>query len=259
MSLSFDTLAALSQVPALGFRAVQVNLQQGELGYGFTQKVNFGFYADLARELSLRRLQVVSVHALFLDGSQVFSARVRCDLMAAQIEIAHTLGAPVLTVHPSNLFASEEALLSYADDPHANVPLVLGMADVLPKLKDSNVLLALENIKYWESIRGTNDAEFMARLVEALDCHVAFDVRRSLRRQPLERWVELLGKRVVELHLHDEKDGSEHHPPLAHDWRDMVPTLKQTPAQACILETAAAPGHGAIKMSRDYITRLWEA
>ncbi len=245
---------------ALGFEAVQINLQQAEVGYGFAQQASLGIYAELARELAVRQLKVVGIHALFLTGPQVFSQDARSELMAAQVKIAQTLHATVLTVHPADIFTSEEALQAYAKQTgakRAKPPLLPGMRDLQRSLAEEGITLALENIKYWQASRGTNDVQVMARLAKALDCRVALDVRRSLCSASLERWVELLGDRIIELHLHDEKAGSEHHPPLALDWRAMIPILKRTAAQVCILEAAAEPGHGAIKMSREYIERLW--
>ncbi len=91
-----------------------------------------------------------------------------------------------------------------------------------------------------------------------MGCRVTLDVRRSLSRPSLERWVELVGRHVALCHLHDRVEGQEHHPPLDAAWGDRVRLLKDTAAQACVIEASATPmAHGNIRASRDYIARLW--
>jgi hypothetical protein len=104
----------------------------------------------------------------------------------------------------------------------------------------------------------TNQAEHMRDLTDALGCLIALDVRRSLNRPSLERWIELAGERIALLHLHDEVDGQEHHPPLDPAWAKRIDLLKQTAAQTCVIEASATPmAQGNIRASRQYISRLW--
>lgn len=255
-SLSHDTREAIAPVHSLGFTAIELNLQQAELGYGFARTPNLAFYTDLARELALRKLAVTDVHALFLNGTQMFSARSRCDVLAAGGQIARMLGAGILTVHPTDILDNEEWLELYIADPKLPLPLVEGMSSVIRELRGGGVQIALENVQYWQGARGTNDADLMARLVEALDCRVALDVRRGLAHPSLERWIELLGERIAVLHLHDTVNGVEHHPPAAPDWKQMMPLLKRTAARVSVIESAATRNPGLIKTSREYIAKL---
>jgi sugar phosphate isomerase/epimerase len=258
-SLSLDTREAIAPVHSLGFSAVELNLQQAELAYGFARTPNLAFYTDLARELALRKLTVTDVHALVLNGAQMFSARARRDVLALAGQITQTLGAGILVLHPTDILDNEEWLELYSADPRLPLPLVEGMAAVIRELQRGGVQMALENVQYWEGTRGTNDADLMARLVEALDCHVALDVRRGLAHPSLERWVELLGDRIAVLHLHDTLNGVEHHPPAAPDWKQIVPQLKRTSAQVGVIESSANRNPGLIKASREYMSKLMQA
>jgi sugar phosphate isomerase/epimerase len=258
-SLSFDTREAIAQVHALGFSAVEVNLQQAELAYGFTRAPNLAFYDDLARELRVRKLIVTDVHALFLDAAQMFSARARREVLAAEGTITRMLGAEILVIHPTDILDSEEWLDLFIDDLKPELPLVEGIGSVIRELQGGGVQLALENVQHWSGTRGTNDAEVMARLVDALDCRVALDVRRGLDRPSLGRWLELLGDRIVVLHLHDSINGAEHHPPAAPEWKQIVPQLRSTPTHVCVIESSANRSPGAIKASREYIWHLLQA
>jgi sugar phosphate isomerase/epimerase len=258
-SLSFDTHKAIAEVKALGFAAIELNLQQIELAYDFHQKPNFAFYAELARELALRKLIVTDVHALFLNAAQMFSARARRETLVAEGVVAQMLGVGVLVVHPTDILESEEWLEQYVADPRMSVPLVEGVASVIRDLQSGGMQVALENVQHWHDTRGTNDAEVMGRLVEALDCHVTLDVRRCLEHPSLDRWLELVGDRIAVCHLHDSIGGVEHHPPAAQDWRQNIPQLKRTSAQVYVLEATADRSPGAIKVSREYISKLLQA
>jgi sugar phosphate isomerase/epimerase len=258
-SLSFDARKAIAEVHGLGFDAVELNLQQGELAYDFNCQPRLEFYSDLARELKIRRLAVTDVHALFLNAAQMFSARSRRDVLAVEGEVTRILGAGILVVHPTDILDNEESLDDLAADPQAAVPLVHGIGAVIRELQAGGVQIALENVQHWHYVRGTNDAEVMARLVEALDCRVTLDVRRGLAHPSLARWIELLSNRISVLHLHDTVGGVEHHPPFAPDWRDIIPQLKQTSAEVCVLEATGNRSPGAIKVSRELITRLLQS
>jgi sugar phosphate isomerase/epimerase len=186
----------------------------------------------------------------------MFSAQARRDVLAVEGEVTRTLGAGILVVHPTDILESEEWLDLFIAGLRMKTPLIEGIGSVIHELTSGGVRIALENVQHWRDSRGTNDVQVMARLVEALDCHVALDARRGLNRPSLSRWIELLGNRIVVMHLHDIIGGVEHHPPAASDWREIIPQLEQTPAQVYVLEATANRSPGAIKASREYISKL---
>jgi len=260
-SLSFDTPAAVAQAKGLGYQALEVNLQQGELRYEFNRQPNLEFYDVLAQEIQLRGMRVVSVHNLFLTSAQVFSQGARREILQLAVRLTARLGASMLVVHPADLFISEEALTHYLSsdmESRGILPLIAGFHEIRAELDELNVVLALENVHHWRDTLLTNQAEHMRVLTDALDCRVSLDVRRCLDRPSLESWVALVGERVALCHLHDQVDGQEHHPPLDPAWAERVALLKGTAAQACVIEASATPmAHGNIRASRDHIERLW--
>jgi sugar phosphate isomerase/epimerase len=232
-----------------------VNLQRAELAYGFDQTPDLAFYSELARELKVRKLTVTDVHALFLNAAQMFSARARRAVLSIEGQVTQALGAGILVVHPTDILESEERLDQFcAEDVKA--PFVEGIASVVRELQSGGVRIALENVQHWRNTCGTNRAEVMARLVEALDCGVTLDVRRGLDRPSLDRWLELVGDRIVVYHLHDTLGGTEHHPPASSDWRHIIPQLQRTSAQVYVMEATGERSPGAIKVSREYISKL---
>jgi sugar phosphate isomerase/epimerase len=260
-SLSFDTPTAVAQAKGLGFTTLEVNLQQAELRYDFQRNSDTAFYTTLAQEIRIRGMSVGSVHNLLLNAAQAFSQGARREVLELSARVTAQLGARVLVVHPADLFVSEEALSAYlssAPKKRRALPLVTGFEQVRDVLDELGVCLALENVSYWHDTLLTNQAEYMAVLVEALDCRVALDVRCSLLQPNLQRWIELVGDRIAILHIHDEQDGNEHHPPLDPAWGERIALLKQTPAEVCVIEAHATPiAHAGIRASRDYIARLW--
>jgi sugar phosphate isomerase/epimerase len=219
------------------------------------------FYDQLAQEIQLRGMQVVSVHNLFLNSAQVFSQGARREILRVVAGVTASLGASTLVVHPADLFVSEEALTHYLSTSpvyREELPVVAGFDEVRAEMVELGVNLALENVNYWRDTLLTNQAEHMRVLANALDCLVALDVRRCLNRPSLRRWVELVGERITLLHIHDQLDGNEHHPPLDPAWGERAALLKGTAAQACVIEANATPmAHGNIRASHDYIARLW--
>ena len=255
-SLSFDTGKAIAEVHALGFSAVEINLQRAELAYGFDQTPDLAFYSELARELKVRKLTVTDVHALFLNAAQMFSARARRAVLSIEGQVTKALGAGILVVHPTDILESEERLDQFCADPGMKAPFVEGLTSVVRELQSGGVRIALENVQHWRDTCGTNQAEVMARLVEALNCGVTLDVRRGLDRPSLARWLELVGDRIAVYHLHDTLGGTEHHPPASSDWRHIIPQLLGTSAQVYVMEATGERSPGAIKVSREYISKL---
>jgi sugar phosphate isomerase/epimerase len=256
-SLSHDTFEALDRAAELGFRAVEINLQRREFGYGFERKVDFGLYQRLAERVQARNLQVTSLHGLALDGAQVFSSRVRAELLRATARIAVALGAPLVVMHPADLFTSEEALERFfAGGPAISPPVVDGYDECWAQLANRRIALGIENVAYWRGAPGTNQLERLARLLDDLAVHAVFDVRRALPAGDLavavlRRWVETLGPRTLLLHVHDASPAGEHQPPLAADWAAFAPLLRQTAAKACVIESPPADG------TREYIEKLF--
>ncbi len=261
-SLSYNTPAAVAQAKSLGFTALEINLQQDELHYDFNRQPNLAFYEALAQEIELRGMRIVSVHNLFLNAEQVFSQQVRCEILVLAGRLAARLGAGILVAHPADLFTSEEDLTCYLYNEQGarKPPLIAGFDQVRAELDELQVSLALENINHWHDTLLTNQAESMHRLTNALDCLVALDARRCIDRPNLERWVELMGERIVSLYVQDRVKGREQHPPLDPAWRQHIKLLRHTEAQVCIIKAHATPlAQGNIRASRDYITRVWQS
>jgi sugar phosphate isomerase/epimerase len=254
-SLSHNNTEAIEQAAALGFDAVEVNLQQAELRYDWQRKPDLAFYQRLGDTLRERHMSVVSVHHPMLSGSQVFSQRARADLLQLAIRATALLGASILVVHPADIFTSAEDLETYFLE-HNAPPVIAGFDEAWAQLANRGMRLALENVSYWRGTTLTNHAERLGRVTDDLAIHAVLDVWRGADKPNVQTWVEKAGKRIVLLHMHEMADGREHHPPLSQKWADWVPLLQTTVAKACVLETSDIEG---LQRARAYIAGLWEA
>jgi hypothetical protein len=260
-SLSTNTLEAFDRAAALGFRAVEVNLQQGELKYDYYRKVDFEFYQRLAGEAGARGLRVTSVHSLALNGAQAFSSQARGAILAAAARIAGLLGARALVAHPADLFTGHEALEDYfAGGQKVAPPLVAGFDEAWAQLANRRTALAVENVNYWHRTQGTNALERLQRVIVDLGVHCVLDVRRALpasgATDALARWVAAVGPRTVLVHAHAASASAEHQPPLGPEWAEYAPLFRQTAAKACVLEVDGAHGDDKLIESREYFESI---
>lgn len=261
-SLSTNTIEAFDRAVALGFRAVEVNLQQGEFQYGYYREIDFGFYQRLAGEAAARGLKVTSVHSLPLNGAQAFSSQARGTILAAGARIAGLLGARALVAHPADLFTSHEALEDYfAGGQTVAPPVVAGFDEAWAQLANRRTALAVENVNYWHRTRGTNALERLQRVIVDLGAHCVLDVRRALpasgATDALARWVAAVGPRTVLLHAHAATSSAvEHQPPLGPEWAEYASLFRRTAAKACVLEVDGAHGDDKLIESREYFERI---
>ena len=252
-SLSLNTFEAIERAAALGFDAVEVNLQQAELRYDWNRKPDLAFYQRLGDAIRDRHLTVVSVHHPTLNGAQAFSQRARAELLQAAIRAAAALGGPVLVVHPADIFTSAEDLETYFLE-HNAPPMIAGFDEAWAQLANRRLRLAVENVNYWRGTVMTNHAAHLARVTDDLAVHAVLDVWRGADRPNVQGWVEKLGKRILLLHVHEMVDGREHQPPLSEKWAEWMPMLRDTAAQACVIETADPDG---LRRAHYYLASLW--
>jgi len=254
-SLSLNTFEAIERAAALGFNAIQVNLQQAELRYDWNRKPDLAFYQRLGEAIRDRNLTVVSAHHPILNGAQAFSQRARAELLQAAIHAAASLGAPMLVVHPADIFTSAEDLEAYFLE-HNAPPVIAGFDEAWAQSANRKLRLAVENVNYWRGTIMTNHAEHLAQVTEDLAVYAVLDVWRGADKPNIQRWVEKLGQRILLLHLHEAVDGREHLPPLSEKWAEWVPLLRGTAAQAGVIEASDPDG---LARARQYLASLWGA
>jgi sugar phosphate isomerase/epimerase len=168
--------------------------------------------ADVARMgklLAARSLRTFT-HGPFL-GLDIASldahiAEYSAACLARGLEVTAGLGGPAMVVHTSySPRFSRAGLREWIGNWSER------MGPILEKARGLGVRIALENV--WEE-----RPEALARLIEVLprrDAMVCLDTGHinAFSRLPVTRWWELLGERVIALHLHDNDGLSDDHLP----------------------------------------------
>lgn len=203
---------------------VSVMLNDFERGLEMASKE--GFYpeiriTDTEHMLSLSGKDISSMHRLmdcfqartFVHGpflgldiaslnDRIADYSMQC--MERGLEITAALGGPIMVVHSNySPFFSRSGLRDWLGNWAARMP---GLLDCAEKL---SVRIALENV--WEP-----RPEALMRLMDVLgrdDLYVCLDTGHIavFSRLPVERWWEVLGNRVIALHLHDNDGLSDDH------------------------------------------------
>lgn len=251
-SLSLNTFEAIERAQALGFDALEVDLHQAELRYDGQRKADLSFYQRLGDAIRDLGMSVVSVHHPVLSGEQVFSQRVRAELLHLAIRATALLGAPILVVHPADIFTSAEDLETYFLE-HSAPPVIAGFDEAWAQLANRGLRLAIKNISFGRGLTLTNHATRLVQVADDLAVHAVLDVWRGADKPNIPAWVEKAGRRIVLLHLYETVDGREHIPPLSEIWADWLPLLQGTAAQACVIRAAEAEG---LRRARAYILSL---
>jgi sugar phosphate isomerase/epimerase len=251
-SLSLNSFEALERAQALGFDAVEVHLHQAELRYDGQRKADLSFYQRLGEAIRARGMSAVSVHHPVLTGEQVFSQRARAELLHLAIRATALLGAPILVVHPADIFTSAEDLETYFLE-HSAPPVIAGFDEAWAQLANRGLRLAIKNVSFGRGLTLTNHATRLAQVADDLAVHAVLDVWRGADKPNIPAWVEKAGRRIVLLHLQEAVDGRDHLPPLSEKWADWLPLLQGTAAQACVIQAAETE---EVRRARDYILSL---
>lgn len=126
------------------------------------------------------------------------------DIVRAQIDCAVALGVDAILVVPGAVgrgFWGGDDNVSYAD---AYARALDGIKAVAPYAEEKGVKIGLENV--WNNFL-LSPLE-MARFIDEVDspCVGAyFDIGNVIRTGEAEHWIEVLGKRIVRMHIKDFK------------------------------------------------------
>ncbi len=212
--------------------------------------------ADVARmgKLLAERSLATFTHGPFL-GLDIASldahiAEYSAACLARGLEVTAGLGGPVMVIHTNySPRFSRAGLREWLGNWSER------MGPILEKARGLGVRVALENV--WEE-----RPETLARLIGVLpgrDAMVCLDTGHiaAFSRLPAARWWELLGERVIALHLHDNDGLSDDHLPPGDgifDFPSLVGILRRR--EALPLMTFETDVAGAIE-GRAYLDGLF--
>jgi len=206
----------LGEVESLGFDFVELVSEWPN----FLTRENWKPYADVLASFKLE----VTIHAPFSDvniGS--LNERIRgasLEVLREALEVASHLNALVVTVHPGHC---SPASRRFHDD--YNRVHKASLRELERCSEEFGIVVGIENMPRFP-ILDAQTPERLKELLEETELGVTLDVGHlNTVGLPLERFFELLGKRIVHAHLHDNNGGGDEHLPLGTGtvpWREVL-------------------------------------
>jgi L-ribulose-5-phosphate 3-epimerase len=192
--------AMFESVSEAGFDAIELNVdREGHSAHSLPLAPRLDLCA-LIRELSQKyNLPVCSISTSLYGGtlgSPDQASRDRAKrLLSSQLEWAAALGAGAILAVPGGI--GDDVSIARAWEVAAQ-----GLRDMLATIADSGVRVGLENV--WNGFF-TSPME-MARFIDELGSPAVgayFDVGNVAVLSPPEYWIEILGARIVRVHVKD--------------------------------------------------------
>ena len=206
----------LGEVESLGFDFVEL---VSEWPNFFTRET-WKSYADVLDSFRLK----VTLHAPFSDVNMgSLNERIRrasLEVLKEALEVASHLNALVVTVHPGHC---SPASRRFHDD--YNRVHKVSLRELERCSEEFDTVVGIENMPRFP-ILDAQTPERLKELLEETELGVTLDVGHlNTVGLPLERFFELLGKRIVHAHLHDNNGGRDEHLPLGTGtvpWREVL-------------------------------------
>ncbi|WP_457743017.1 sugar phosphate isomerase/epimerase family protein [Thermococcus sp.] len=210
----------LERVEELGFEFVELVSEWPN----FLTKETWRAYSEILESFGLE----VTVHAPFSDvnvGS--LNERLRrasLEVLKETLEVASLLNAFVVTVHPGHCSPASRKYRKDYNRVHRH-----SLKELERLSKEFGVKVGVENMPSFP-ILDAQTPERLAELLEGINLGVTLDVGHlNTVGFPFELFMELLGDRIVHVHLHDNSGKSDEHLPLGRGtvpWRRVLPELK---------------------------------
>ncbi|ASJ12858.1 sugar phosphate isomerase/epimerase family protein [Thermococcus thioreducens] len=206
------------------------------LGLGFIEVVSewphyltretLPVFRDALHSYGLR----VSVHAPFSDiniGS--FNDRIReasLGIIRETIELAAELEATSVTIHPGHCSpVSMKNRRKYLEMHRESLRMIARWSS------EYGIKVGVENMPYFP-ILDAQTCERLRELVEGIEIGVTFDVgHMNTTTGKFERFLDVLGERMIHVHLHDNSGRKDEHLALGDGtvpWAKVLPRLPKT-------------------------------
>ncbi|AHL22674.1 sugar phosphate isomerase/epimerase family protein [Thermococcus nautili] len=189
----------------------------------FLTRETWKTYADVLGSFELG----VTVHAPFSDvniGS--LNERLRrasIEVLRETLDVASRLNALVVTVHPGHCSPASRKFREDYNRVHRD-----SLRELEGLSGEFGVKVGVENMPSFP-ILDAQTPERLAELLDGIGLGVTLDVGHlNTVGFPFERFMALLGDRIVHVHLHDNSGKSDEHLPLGRGtvpWRKVLPKL----------------------------------
>lgn len=198
-NLSFEEM--FYQISKAGFDGIELNLdQEGRSSHSLTMKSSAGLFAEI-RTLSKRyQLPVSSISSSLYGpdtlGSNSPEGRQKGrDFVRKQLECAQELGADGILVVPGGIGPEVSIQQAYENSRES-------LSSLTGEIAAGNVKVGLENV--WNNFFAS--AYDMRNFIDDLNCPnigAYFDVGNVVIFSYPEYWIDILGTRIVKIHVKD--------------------------------------------------------
>lgn len=212
-----------------------------EMGFDFVELVSewphyitSGNWREWAEALESTKLGV-TVHAPFIDlNIASFNAVIRdtaLKIIGDSIEVASHIGAKVVTLHPGHCSPiSRERQEEYLMRHRQSLKRIEQMGE------EYGVKIGLENMPRFPILDG-QECDRLREILEGLGIGVTFDVGHlNTTTAAFGRFIDLLGDRIVHVHLHDNSGKGDEHRALGDGSVPWESLLKRLPPVTWALE-----------------------
>ena len=210
----------LENVEKLGFDFVELVSEWPN----FLTRETWKAYADVLGSFDLK----VTVHAPFSDvniGSlNEKIRRTSLEILRETLDVASNLNALVVTIHPGHCSPASRKFRGDYNRVHKS-----SLRELEKYSREFGVLVGVENMPSFP-ILDAQMPERLAELLEGTGLGVTLDMGHlNTVGFPFGRFLELLGRRIVHVHLHDNSGESDQHFPLGKGtipWEKVLPRLR---------------------------------
>lgn len=211
--------AWIEKVKNLGFEFIEFVSEWPQ----YLTHENYRHFAEVIESSGLK----LSIHAPFSDVNiGAFSERIRrafLEVLRETLEVAAQMNATVVTIHPGHCSPlSIKHRDRYLEIHRESLHRIANWGEEL------GIRIGVENMPRFP-ILDAQSCDRLAELVEGIEIGVTFDVGHlNTTTANFDRFLELLGDRVVHIHLHDNLGERDEHLPLgdgAVPWEKLLPKL----------------------------------
>lgn len=256
------TIHAIERIHRLGFSTFELTIQESDINYGFARTFDEGFFRGI-RRLSRHDLRASTVHAPYLSPVQMFSEKVRAEIVGKALEEARFLGSELLIVHPYHFFLSYEKAISFLEGKRGiEKALLPSLKPLFRKAEKENVILALENIAHWDDSPLLNNPDNMLTLVKGLSSEcvkVDLDLFHSERGGCTNLFLRKLSRLIVSVHVSDMSGNGPRILPGKGklNWNRICGRLQELPSlRHVVMEITGRFREEEVRQSADFLNRL---
>ena len=227
MKVGASTLCLLDKSLGVALNnLVRYNLDFVEIlneGYHSLNEYNYHLHLEFLESYGLKNI----IHAPFSDVNIAsLNERLRrpmLQLIFNTLEIAQKMGSLLVVLHPGHFSPLSKRFLRTYEKVHKR-----SLEEIDRVAQKLDIKVGLENMPAFPILDGLTP-ERLYELIDGTDLYITFDVGHlNTVNSEFEEFIDLLGDRIIHVHLHDNDGKNDNHLPLGEgsiDWNALIRNL----------------------------------